>query len=333
MTHRNYFEIEADSYFELGARKGELFRRYSQRILRWRKRDHNWSDSVRRAQAYLRSANDAFPHLVEELRGYAQSAQVPFDELWALSLEDEVGEFVHEKCTTVITNNGSLIAHNEDWDDDAEEAVCVLKKTIGDLRMLELYYFNTLGGNAISINSHGFVHSINSVSHSDRQVGVPKNIVARWLSETNSPESDYRRLTELKRASGYHHCLTGLDGQIWSIECSATRQVMARPKPPFVHTNHYLSELSALEGNRNDLVPGSRSRYRCASENARESMTMDSITDLASDRSEGRSRSVFNRRTIARMIVDVRRMKANIWLLREQNRGWISYDIQSLFQS
>src|SRR3972149_5652293 len=224
MVHRNYFEIEADSYYELGLRKGELFGDFLRETLEDRRDSRRWERNTARAREFVGVAAANFPYLMDELRGYAQSARVPFDELWALSLEDEVGDFYYERCTTIVTNPGSLIAHNEDWDDDAQDAICVLRKKVGQLHMLELYYLNTLGGNAISINSHGFVHAVNSVSHTDRQLGLPKNIVARWLSETKNPDADIERMARLKRASGYHHTLVSTDGRIWSLECSAPQQ-------------------------------------------------------------------------------------------------------------
>ena len=327
-THKNYFEIEARTYFELGLRKGELFGDFLHRTLADRRSDGDWAEHVREAHGYLDAAVAVFPHLVDELRGYAQAARAPFDELWSLSLEDEVGEMAHDHCTTVVTNGGSLVAHNEDWDDDAEDTICVLRKRVGDLKMLELYYLNTLGGNAISINSHGYIHAINSLSHKDYQQGVPKTVVARWLSETKSPEADFQQLAKMKRASGYHHTMVGLDnGQIWSIECSATQQKLTKPVAPFIHTNHYLTDLATFEDRHDEPVPGTETRYETAIEKAHDPMSSDGACSLMSDRSSGRSRSIFNERTIARMIVDSRQRTASVWLLREDEKGWISYGI------
>jgi hypothetical protein len=330
--HQHYYELEADSYRELGLRRGEMFGEFLRRTLNERREDRDWNETVARAQEYLAPAGAAFPQYVDELKGYAEAANAPFGELWALSLEDEVTDESYERCTTVVTNHGALIAHNEDWDDDAEDQICVVSKRVGNLRSFELYYLNTLGGNSISINSNGYVHAINSLSHTDGQIGVPKNLVARWLSETRSPDSDYEKLTELRRASGYHHTLVSLDGRIWSIECSATEQKLLRPTPPFIHTNHFLTDLRRFEGRRRDLVPGTRTRYETAEECLEESMDWDDVEELVSDTSEGDDDSVFNERTIARMIVDVRHMEANVWLSREENKGWLTYDLRPIFR-
>jgi hypothetical protein len=324
-THRNYFEIEAGSYFELGLRKGKLFGDFLRRTLAERRADPDWTDDLRRARAYLGPAKQAFPHLIDELQGYAQGAGAPFEDLWLLNIEDEFEDAAREKCTTIVTNGGALIAHNEDWDEEAENEICVLRKTVGPLSTFELYYLNMPGGNSISMNSYGFVHAVNSLHHTDRQVGVPKNLVARWLSETRCPDQDFQTLAKLRRASGYHHCLVEVEGGLWSIECSARRQTLVRPASPFVHTNHFLTSLSAVEGKH--CAHGTRCRYRFALANVRDPMPLADVKELCSDTSAGRRKSLFNDRTLARMVIDLPSMTAHVWLRREEAAGWVTYPL------
>jgi len=324
-THRNYFEIAADTHYELGLRKGELFGSIMRQSLKEEKQSGSWSANLERARSYVGITAMLFPQLIEEVHGYAEGARVCFEDAWALLLEDELAEFAHERCTTIITNGGSLIAHNEDWEVNAKESICVLRKTVGDVSILELFYVNSLGGNAISINSHGFVHAVNSLVHRDHQLGVPRNIVARWLSETKNPEVDFWTLARLPRSSGYHHNIVSPDGRIWSIECTATRQTIVKPKSPYVHTNHYLTDLAKYEGG--DGIRGTRTRYRCASERVRKQMSLANVQDLLHDTSEGRSDSIFNNRTIAQMIVDVEQRTAYVWLRREDEKGWVPYPV------
>lgn len=329
MTHKHYFSIDARSYFELGFRRGELFGKFVRKSIQARKQEdaEGWQSDVERVKSYQDISRQTFPHLFNELRGFAQSARVSFDDLWLLNLEDEVSEFADEKCTTIVTNNCSLVAHNEDWEEDAANSVCVLHWRVGDLRLFELCYMYTIGGNAISVNSHGYVHAVNALLHSDHQEGVPKNLVARWLSETSSPDDDFRKLQGMKRASGFHHTLVSANGELWSIECSATRQLLERPECPFVHTNHYLSKLSRFEDEEEEDWISTRDRYRSASELVRNPMSTADMRLLVSDQSQGEQQSILNDRTIARVIVDLRRMNALVWLLCEEEKGWVSYDV------
>jgi predicted choloylglycine hydrolase len=328
MAHKNYFEIRAQSYYDLGLQEGRLFGRHLRDSIKEKEKEfRRYKKQLAAFEPYISITAEAFPHLAEELVGYARGAGVELIDFWLLLLEDEVVSNKH-KCTTLVTNGGSLIAHNEDWSADAKNDICILKKTVDNVTILELFYLSTLGGNAASVNSHGFTHTVNSLSHKDNQLGVSRNVIARWLSETRSAESDYRTLLRIRRASGYNHNLVGPDGTIWNIECSAQKQVLTFPKSPFVHTNHFLTELFAVEATDNS--DGTIQRYDCARSQAKNPMPVDSVINLLSDSSGGRKTGVFNETTIARTIVDIGHRHAYIWLLREKKRGWIKYDLDFL---
>jgi len=326
VVHKNYFVLSAETYFELGVQLGETFGEHLREAVAFEKEDaREWRSKLSESKHYLAHTNKHFPHFLEELKGYAHGAGVAFEDLWVLSMEDELDELSPEKCTTMVTNEGLSIAHNEDWDTEAAENVCILKKTIGDLTILELFYLNTLGGNAISVNSNGITHAINTLTHSDYQVGIPRTVIARWLSETNSPDDDLKQFKQLRRSTGFHHTLLDVYGRCWSVESSANKSVISRPELPFVHTNHYLSELQNLEDD--DGTCGSFQRYDCASTKLRDKMTLDELKALTSDASDGMEYGLLNERTIARMLVDIEEMTIHIWLRREKEAGWLEYPL------
>jgi hypothetical protein len=330
--HVNYYEIEVDTHYELGLRKGELFGEFMREAIEEFKEDEDWDYDLGLARSYASHANKAFPHLVEEVRGYAEGARVCFEEAWMLIVEDELIEYDGGRCSTMITNGGRMIAHNEDWwEEDADQAICVLRRTVGGVGALELFYMNTLGGNSLSINSHGFVQAVNSLAMNDHQIGVPRNVVCRWLSETSDPDHDLAVLQNLRRASGYHHNLISRQGQIWSMECTAIREVLVKPTAPFVHTNHYLSGLSQYQSE--ESIRGTHTRYRCALEGTQPRMDVKSCKRLLSDVAEGNRRSLFNEWTVARVIVDLEGQEAHIWLRRETEKGWVAYDLAPLFST
>ncbi|NOY89235.1 MAG: hypothetical protein GXO93_07605 [FCB group bacterium] len=322
-THTNYFEIESSSYFDLGLKEGHLFKKQLVNSIQKSKQHKSWSARLRKSKEYLKPTIETFPDLIEELKGYAKGAGVLFEELWALNLEDEVLD--GDRCTTVIVNSGKFMAHNEDWEANSKDAICVLKKSINDFTILELFYYNTLGGNSISVNSHGVVQSINTLTHTDQRVGIPRNIIARWLSETKSPQKDYWKFSTLQRSAGYSHNFVNLQGEVWNIEASAFKQKLSRITSPFVHTNHYLTKLKEL--GKDDNLYGTFDRYEFASINVKKFMSLDDLQNLMSNESKGKKISVFNERTIARMIVDLEKLVAYIWLLREPEKEWVEYDI------
>ena len=328
MPHKNYYEIKADSYYELGLKEGRLFSAKLLESIKIEKQKEDWSAKITKSKDYLKITEDVFPNFIEELRGYAKGAGARFEDLWVLCLENELSNI--DKCTTVITNDGKLIAHNEDWGmPNAKDAVCILKKTIKDSTIFELFYFNTLGGNSISINSNGLIQAVNSLFPTDKQyIGIPGNITARWLSETKDPVNDFDKFLKFKRSSGYNHIFVNSNGAIWSIESSAKRQNMVKVASPYVHTNHYLTDLKELENNDNSH--GTFDRYKFANEKVKKSMSLDEVKNLMNDGSMGDNLSLFNKRTIARMIIDLNKLKVYVWLSREKEKNWVTYDIDFL---
>jgi hypothetical protein len=146
MSHVYFHTISAKTNADLGTQLGERFWREFKIGLSRKAFDPEWGKKVDRSQDLLDRAESHFPKLVEELEGYARGAKADFRELWALSLEDELDEIVpREKCTTMVTNNGLLIGHNEDRERDLEDSICLLKKTVGDLTVFEFFLLQHLG--------------------------------------------------------------------------------------------------------------------------------------------------------------------------------------------
>jgi len=326
--HKNFYTIEAKNNFELGLLMGEKFGDFAQVTIAESKKEGSWTIKTERAKKYLNVTKQHFPHYIEELQGYAKGANTEFLDVWTVSLEDEVHQGLTDKCTTIITNNGKLISHNEDWDKDSEDSVCLLLKKIGDLSLFELYYFNTLGGNSISINSHGFALSVNTLVHSDKKLGVPRNVIARWLSETKNPEEDFRKLENMPRSLGFNLNIINKEGKIWNIEYNSVGAVLVKPLAPYVHTNHYLSELKSYEMNNNS--GGTFDRYEVANSKVKNQMTVLELIDLTNDKSRGNIISIMNERTIAKMTVDLNALTAKVWLRREMDKGLVEYDLNRL---
>lgn len=315
----------AKDNLELGVLMGEKFGEFTRNIVNENIQESNWSIRRQRAKEYLDITKRYFPNYVAELQGYAQGAKVDFLNLWTTSLENEVHQGLGDKCTTIVTNEGKLISHNEDWDKDSENYICLLLKKVREIIILELYYFNTLGGNSISINSHGFITSVNTLVHSDKKLGIPRNVIARWLSETNNPDGDFLKLKNLPRSLGFNFNILNREGKIWGVEYNSQGATLLQPRSPYVHTNHYLAELKSDE--MNDNSGGSFDRYEVACSKVKPRMTVLELTDLTNDKSRGNIVSIMNERTIAKVIIDLENLVAKVWMRRENNMGWVDYKL------
>ncbi len=284
----------------------------------------NWTSRYATSQKILAITQLHFPQYIEEMQGYAAGAKVDFYDLWVLSIESDAEiNRASAKCTNVITNSGKLIGHNEDaLEPGMADTVCVVKKTIKDLTTLEICYYNTLGGNSVGISSYGYIHALNTLLFTDNQIGIPKNVIARYLLDSQNPDEAIRTILALPRASGYNHNIVSRNGQIWNLELTANDGIVTHPQLPFVHTNHCLN----LPSDFND-DHGTISRLEFARQHVQDRMSVDQLQQLQEDVSQGPNNSVFNERTIGKIIVDFTAMTAYIWLLREKQLGWVSYPL------
>ena len=324
--HNCYKEFKAENNYELGRQMGAAFKAEAQGAVKTLKQDPSCGLKIERSKPYLEFTQKHFPQYIEELEGYAESAEIDFQNLWILSLEDELSFCPSDKCSSAITNQGRLVLHNEDWEAGLENIISVVKKTIGTLTILELYYQNTLGGNSFSINSNGFTCTVNSLSHSDWQPGLPHNVIARWLSETADPEADFKKLENLPRATGSNYIFANRDGKIWNMECSAKKQILTTPSSPFVHTNHYLSD-GLKESETKTKADHTFYRYAKLLTSLHPNMSPDELKFLGCDESEGPILSVLNERTIAQAITDTTAKTLKIRLKREDAADWVDYKL------
>ena len=329
MKHSNYHEVEGSDPVKLGRALGLQF---GDRIRDYIADLEDVDESAwRRARMLLQQTEKYFPEYVVELRSYANAAEVELLELWAVAIEDQLSPDASERCTTIVTNEGRLIGHNEDWDPDSATEICILKKRVGNTTSLELYYYGCpLGGVALSISSRGHVQAINSVAHADGRDGVPKHVIARALSDLRFGAADLERILAVPRSSGFAHILVDRTGHLTSIECTATQHRVTRPRTPFVHTNHLLDPVLGQRG----LAASESSfhRFKDATAKASETMDLTAMMKLVGDQSHGKSQSVLNKNTIARAIVDFDQQTAYFWLKQESEKGWVPYSIDFLFK-
>jgi hypothetical protein len=329
--HKHYHEIESSDPIEAGRLLGKLFgdkiRAY---IAEWRDVQNStlWRQ---RAQLLLRQTRYYFPEYVGELQAYADAADIDLLDLWVIAIEDELSGHASEKCTSVVANRGRLVGHSEDWAPNASSEICILKKRVANVTTLELYYYaSPLGGVALSISSQGYIQCINSIAHVDSGDGVPKSVTARALSELQIGANGLQGLLAIPRSSGFAHTLVDREANLITIECTATQHRVAKPKIPFVHTNHIIDPLLG----QLDAGPDSDSslrRLEDATAAATQIVDLPAMIRLVEDQSRGKSKSINNKNTIARTIVDLDKRTAYFWLKRESKKGWAPYSIDFLF--
>ncbi len=329
--HKHYHEIECSDPIEAGWHLGKLFGDKTRAYIAESYDDVQSSHGRQRAQHLLQQTRQYFPNYVDELQAYAAAADIDLLDLWTIAVEDELSDHASEKCTSIVANQGRTIGHSEDWSADAASEICILKRRVAGVTTLELYYYATpLGGVALSISSHGYIQCINSIAHLDRGDGVPKSVIARAASELRPGTNSLPSLLAIPRSSGFAHILVDREANSTSLECTATRHQVVSPNEPFAHTNHiidpHLGRLLAEPASNSSLR-----RLESATAAAPQIGDLPTMVRVLEDRSDGKSKSINNKNTIARAIVDLDSRTAQFWLKRERKRGWITYPIGFLF--
>lgn len=323
--HEHFYEFEAENHYELGRKMGIHFKAEIQKRVSASK-DEGFESRMVVAKKMLQETKNHFPNYIEEAKGWADGANVDFNEFWMLAIEDDA--YIEEKlakCTTLITNNGKLLAHSEDWMANSEEDVCLAKKTVKGLTTFEIYYLGTLGGVSVGVNSNGFATGVNTLLFSQKQIGIPKSMIAKMFLETQNPETDFEKAKTLKIADGYSHNIIDVAGKITNIEMEIGQSVLTNPQSPFAHSNHCLILKDGRKPEENDY--GTASRLKMAQEKLSDQNSISEIQEILANNSLGPDKSINNERTVGRMIVDLENLVTYVWLLRESGLGWIKYPL------
>jgi isopenicillin-N N-acyltransferase-like protein len=204
-----------------------------------------WPLAVRRARDYLPYAEEFYPDFVEEIRGYAEGTKLPFEEMFALCCHEMLSPIGMRGCTDVavngdVTDDGSVLAaHNEDWSSDALETVVFLHaKPSGKPEFFTTSYAGLLP--SCGMNSAGIGLTGNALSSNDVRMGVPKVFPVRKVMEARRIGQALEFAMPADRASSYNNICSDRNGEIYSLEGSATDCGWIYAIDGYlVHTNHY----------------------------------------------------------------------------------------------
>lgn len=277
------------THYEVGQAIGIHRQRAITDILRQHKErfGENLGRFLEESAEFLVQAKTYYPHYIDELRGIADGAQVSFEELF-LSNNREVtepyGDVSPNHCTIIGIpyRNGYLLGHNEDWEPSSLHNLYIFDATIDGVRIFGLNYANSLFGVSVATNQFGLIEAVNELSHLDTQHGVPKNFIARAILDCKTLEEAEAIVASVPRAAGFNHVVIQGD-RLWNIESSAQEYIIEKiPHQKYVHTNHYVTELTRLDkGNRE-----SEQRYDKVKRQLDLMGTVEDMKALLSDRSE-----------------------------------------------
>jgi isopenicillin-N N-acyltransferase-like protein len=252
-----------------------------------------WEQAKLQSRKYLPFAEERYPQYVDELKGIAEGANVPFDDIVVLNVMEAVTmDALHlTRCTSMAvsqerTQDGHVLAaHNEDWDPADEDGVMVISaRPEKEPPFLAMTYGGLLSN--VGFNAHGIAQLIDSVYPNDVRIGMPRLVVSRAVLASRRISGAMGRVLVDHREAGYNHLLIHESGEMYCVEVSARKfEVLSTTDGSIVHTNHYLDpQMKLIEKDPHELL-SSRVRYFRAARLLRqqEKHTVESLQAIQKD--------------------------------------------------
>ena len=208
------------------------------------------AEAAGRIGPYLEATDRAAPWLLDELRGMAAGARVPFETLFVLNASEELLQALSRPgagCSVAgvgpegTAAGSTLLAHNEDTTAGWADLTYVVKaEPTGAPAFAAFTYAGLLlhqGVNAAGLGSVG-----NALYARDARPGVPKLLAYRRVLAETTIEGAIRVATDPARAFGNNHLFATASGDLYDVEVSGDcwNLIPGAFGRPLVHANHFV---------------------------------------------------------------------------------------------
>jgi isopenicillin-N N-acyltransferase-like protein len=277
-------KVRGDPYrrgLEHGRACGDLIRRYPDVLLEVARIEASWralkvdrlpsrTDLMARALRFLPALEAFAPHLVEEIRGIADGARLPFAEVLLVNVRSEVMGIAESEslCTSFAlgrsaTANATVLAgQNLDQNPLNRDLVIVLHVEPEQGPSIIMCSFAGLVGYP-GINSAGVSFFQNALSTSTwRAAGMPHYLLKRVLLE----QADVRGCLAVASAAGVcsstNYVLTDGSGRLVDIELTPEGMELVEADDNIVvHANHFVSPALVCKDALRQSMPDSPERH------------------------------------------------------------------------
>ncbi|HTM68102.1 MAG TPA: C45 family peptidase [Candidatus Binatia bacterium] len=163
------------------------------------------------ARNYLPAVRRRYPKYLDEVRGIAEGAGIPFEDLFYLTADEELVSLWEkparpekpEHCSSaaVRAKGGLLLGHNEDYPPRyLGRLVLVEAHPDGAPAFMALTYPYILAGPSCGMNDRGLAFAVDSLGYPSRPRGVPTNFILRDLYSARRA-ADVRRIVDVGNAA------------------------------------------------------------------------------------------------------------------------------------
>lgn len=284
------------AFAEIGGSARERGRQHGQQLKALvRERDRRWRAEI---ESFLSMPSDRFidqflaetkfvaaverhaPELLDEVRGIAEGADLPYDAVLAAQFMDEewwfsvglkrrqAGQEPHH-CSGLASlkpDGGALVAQNMDlarWSDGLQALLLIRDIAPG----VDAYVLTMAGMIGLcGVNSAGLGLTVNTLGDlAGATDGLPVAFITRTLLAHSNYDEASRFLRQVRHASGQNYILS--DGrQLGDFECSTDHAVAFTPEgagPGCVwHTNHALANRNYAPASASDAAERSQRNTR-----------------------------------------------------------------------
>ena len=204
---------------------------------------------LRHARKYEPFIRDYSPEIAEELRGVAEGAGRPYDEIVMINALEERDGFERHHCTAFAatgdaTKNGETYAgqswdgiEKEWWDGDISLLFRVRRKNGPDV----MDYTNPGILACAGLNSHGITINWNTVPHRELSVGVPSYIIVAEVLKQKTLGDALDAVLGARRAGYFNFVITD-ESELYSLEATPSDVDVAYSSECIGHANHYVSD-------------------------------------------------------------------------------------------
>ncbi len=214
---------------------------------------------------YLPVIEEFEPDYIEEMRGIAEGADVPFEDIVLLNARTEIIKLANpairarlktpdepDGCTGVVvlptaTSNGRLIhAQNWDWKRECAETAVVLKVRRDNgpdlMTFTEAGALGRCGFNAVGIAiTANYLQS----DRDYRQVGVPLALIRRKVLEQEHLAIAMRAVYCTRKSAANNMIVSHREGVAIDFECAPDETFQVHPQNGLlVHANHFVSPVA-----------------------------------------------------------------------------------------
>lgn len=237
------------SHYEVGRQIGTQLKENLIREVAGMKKQKEWDKIKAEAGLFLAYSRKYVPEYVLEIQGAADAAGLAVEDLFPSVCEelDSTGYEFTRGCSDLIASNdvtddGSVIAaHNNDTSVSTQERVTIVHYQVDGEPEIVAVGYGALGI-SVGYNSAGISLTGNQVDSNDMRVGVPRFLLVRKIlaARTIGQAIDAAILKE--RASDYNQVIADANGEIYSVEGSATDYAAIYATDGYlVHTNHFVA--------------------------------------------------------------------------------------------